>query len=269
MGAHARQKRAAWDLPPAQRICIWCDQSAANAKTREHVVAESLGGEGDYRLKGGLVCDPCNRTVLKSIDDQMVLFGPLLSLRAHFGLAQDSKHVAQGIEFDLEQNEYTVDTTKLKHGNEVSFDPLRGEITSRISGPSPSARSEHMTRGLHRIAYNVLAHHHGGPYVRGCFRFLRDLVLNLDAIMNRAFVLDQNPILPTLQAQVMSPTPTRWKSTAEIRNGSDGEPETVRIAIGPAIFHVSVRHSTTPLHAVVAATPNAIVYGVLDGDYVT
>jgi hypothetical protein len=162
------------------------------------------------------------------------------------------------------QNEYRVDTTQLRNNNDVKFDPLRGVITTRIAGPSLHALSEHMTRGLHRIAYNALAYHHGGAYVRSRYRFLRDLVLDLDAIRERAFVIDQDPILPALHAHVTQRTHRRWFSTAEIRNGLDGEPAIVRVAIGPAVFFVSIRSSTAPLGPIAMSTPNAIVYATID-----
>lgn len=264
MGARAKAKRAAWDLPVHERICIWCDGSAADAKTREHVLAESLGGDRDYRLKGGLVCDRCNRGTLQKIDEQMLLFGPLLWIRSHFALARNSQRIVPGMEFDQEQNEYTIDTTKLTNGNSATFDQMRGVITTRIAGPSMQARAEHMTRGLHRVAYNLLAHVRDGSFVRTRFRFLRELVLDLDAITPRAFVLDHTRILPALQAEMTSRTRRRWKSQADVVLGSDGEPEMVRIEIGPATFFVSVRASTACLGTIVAEKPEVHVYGVIE-----
>jgi hypothetical protein len=269
MGARARTKRNAWDLPEDQRICIWCDAHAPDARSREHVVAESLGGDRDYRLKGGLVCDACNRGALKAIDEEMARLGPLSFLRVQFGLAPNTRNIAQGIDFDHVENEYVVDTTKLRNDNEATFDRVRGEITMHVAGPSRHALSEHLTRGLHRVAYNVLAHEHGGAYVRTRYRFLRELVLDLDAIRERAFVLDQDPILPALQAETTQRTRRRWTSTAEIRNGRDGEPELVRVAIGPAVFFVSVQRSTAPLAMIAAATSNAIVYATIDRPEIT
>lgn len=264
MGARAKAKRSAWSLPPHERICIWCDGSAADAKTREHVLAESLGGDRDYRLKGGLVCDPCNRGMLQKIDEQMLLFGPLLWIRAQFALARNSKRIVPGMEFDHEQNEYTIDTAKLTNGNSAVFDRVRGVITTRIAGPSSQARAEHMTRGLHRIAYNLLAHVRDGAYVRTRFRFLRELVLDLPAITPRAFILDGTGILPALQAEIASRTRRRWRSQAEVVTGSDGEPELVRIEIGPATFFVSVRPSTVSLAKIVAERPEVHVYSAID-----
>jgi hypothetical protein len=266
MGARARAKRSAWALPEDQRICIWCDGRAPQCefRTREHVVAEGLGGDRDYRLMGGLVCDACNRRVLQKIDEEMLLIGPLRSLRAQFGLAPRGKDIAQGISYNHGENEFTVDTTKLRNNNAVEFDPVRGEITMQVSGPSAQARGEHLTRGLHRIAYNVLAYHHGGEYVRRRYRFLRDLVLDLNAIRERAYVLDQRPILRAMQAEATSRTRKRWFSTAEIKNGTDGDPEIVKVSIGPAIFYASVRRSTAPLAAIAASTENAIVYSIIE-----
>lgn len=264
MGARAKAKRAAWALPPHERICIWCDGSAAEAKTREHVLAESLGGARDYRLMGGLVCDPCNRGTLQKIDEQMLLFGPLLWIRSQFALARNSQRIVPGMEFDHEQNEYRIDTAKLTNGNAATFDEVRGVITTRIAGPSSQARGEHMTRGLHRIAYNVLAHDRGGLFVRTRFRFLRELVLDLDAITPRAFVLDHTGVLPALQAEVTSRTKRRRTSQAHVVNGSDGEPDLVRIEIGPAAFFVSVRASTAPLATVVTGKPDRTVYGIIE-----
>jgi hypothetical protein len=114
-----------------------------------------------------------------------------------------------------------------------------------------------MTRGLHRIAYNVLAHVRGGLFVRTRFRFLRELVLDLDAITPRAFVLDHTGILPALQAKGTSRTKRRWTSQAHVVNGSDGEPDLVRIEIGPAAFFVSVRASTAALATVVTGNASA------------
>ena len=265
MGARAKAKRAAWTLPAHERICIWCDASAADAKSREHILAESLGGHRDYRLMGGLVCDSCNGGTLKKIDEQMLLSGPLLSIRSQFALARNSKRIVPGMEFDHAQNEYQVDTAKLANGNTVTLDPVRGTITTRIAGPSPQARAEHLTCGLHRIAYNLLAHVHDGQFVRARFRFLRDLILDLAAITPRAFVLDHTGILPALQAEATNRTRRRWTSQAHVVTGSDGDPELVRIEIGPATFFVSVRASTAPLNAIVAAKPVVHVYGVIDG----
>lgn len=264
MGKRSRAKHAPWDLPAHERICIWCDASAADAKTREHVLAESLGGDRDYRLKGGLVCDPCNRGPLQKIDAEMMQSGPLLWIRSQFALARKSSGIVPGMEFDHEQNAYTIDTQTLPSGNEVTFDPIRGEITTRIAGPSMKARAEHMTRGLHRIAYNLLAHVRGGSFVRTHFRFLRELVLNLDAITSRAFVFDHTNILPALQVEVTSRTRRRWSSKADILAGENGELEIVRIAIGPATFFVAVRPSTSPLAAIVARNPNVHVYESID-----
>lgn len=134
----------------------------------------------------------------------------------------------------------------------------------RVAGPSSQARSEHLTRGLHRIAYNALAHHHGGDYVRSRYSFLRGLVLDLEAIQARAFVFDQERVLSAMQVEATRRTRKRWFSTAEVMNGADLEPELVKIAIGPALFYVSVRSSTAPLAAVAAATPRALVYGAID-----
>lgn len=266
MGARARAKRSAWDLPEDQRVCIWCDGHApvCTFRRREHVVAEGLGGERDYRLKGGLVCDGCNSGTLQKIDEEMLLLGPIRWLRAQFGLAPRGKDIAQGIVFDHAANEFTVDTTNLRNNNAAHFDEVRGVISMRVAGPSTQARSEHLTRGLHRIAYNVLAHHHGGAYVRSRYRFLRELVLNIDEIRERAFVLDPEPILPAMQAEATHKTRRRWTSTADIKYGSDKEPEIVRVAIGPAVFFVSVRTSTAPLAPVARATPAAIVYSAID-----
>lgn len=264
MGARAKAKRAAWDLPVHERICIWCDGSAADAKTREHVLAESLGGDRDYRLKGGLVCDPCNRGTLQKIDEQMMLFGPLLWIRSQFGLARNSQRIVPGMEFDHEQNEYTIDTTKLANGNSATFDQVRGIITTRIAGPSLQARAEHMTRGLHRIAYNLLAHVRGGSVVRTRFRFLRELVLDLAAIAPRAFILDHTGLLPALQAEITTRTRRRWRSQAGLVLGADGDPDLVRIDIGPATFFVSVGASTGSLATIAAQKPEAQVYGIID-----
>ena len=264
MGRRARAKRDAWELPAHERVCIWCDASGADARTREHVLAESLGGDRDYRLKGGLVCDLCNRGTLKKIDDQMLLSGPLLWIRSQFGLARNSKRIVPGMEFDHDENEFTIDTTKLPKGNEATFDEMRGLITTRISGPSAQARAEHLTRGLHRIAYNLIAHVRGGAVVRGSFRYLRELVLDLAAITPRAFVLDHTNILPALQAECTSRTRRRWTSHADLVADPDGDPELVRIAVGPATFFVSVRESTSVLSSIVASKPEVHVYSCID-----
>lgn len=134
----------------------------------------------------------------------------------------------------------------------------------RVSGPSLHARSEHLTRGLHRIAYNALAYRDGGNVARSRYRFLRDLVLNLDAIRDRAYVFDQQPILPAMQVAAAQGTRRRWSSTAEIIDGADGAPEIVRVALGPAPFFVSVRPTTTPLAAIVAAATGMNVYATID-----
>lgn len=123
------------------------------------------------------MCDACNRRLLQKIDEEILLIGPLRFLGAQFGLAPRGKDIAQGISYDHGKNEFSVDTTKLRNNNAAEFDPVRGEITMQVSGPSAQARGEYLTRGLHRIAYNVLAHHHGGEYVRRRYRFLRDLEL--------------------------------------------------------------------------------------------
>ncbi len=264
MGARARAKRSAWNLPKTQRICIWCDGCASESRRREHIVAEGLGGARDYRLMGGLVCDSCNAGTLQKIDEEMLLIGPLRWLRAQFGLAPKGKHIAQGIEFDHEAKEFIVDTTKLRNNNAAHFDEMRGVISMRVTGPSQQARSEHLTRGLHRIAYNVLAHERGGSFVRSRYRFLRDLVLDLDAIRERAFVFDQSGILPALQQEAIGRTQRRWTSTASIMSGDDGEPELVRVDIGPAVFYTSVRRTTAPLARIAAAMRDAIVYAVID-----
>ena len=132
MGARARAKRSACDLPKDQRICIWCDGCAPHCEfqTREHVVAEGFGGARDYRLKGGLVCDPCNRRVRQKIDEEVLLLGPIRFLRAQFGLAPKGKDIAQGISYDHSENEFTVDTTTLRNENAAEFDQVRGVITA-------------------------------------------------------------------------------------------------------------------------------------------
>ncbi|MGE0871407.1 MAG: hypothetical protein AB7P03_22795 [Kofleriaceae bacterium] len=202
--------------------------------------------------------------MLQKIDEEMLLLGPIRFLRAQFGLAPKGKDIAQGISYDHAENEFTVDTSKLRNNNSAEFDQLRGEITMRVAGPSKQARGEHLTRGLHRIAYNTIAHHHGGAYVRQRYRFLRDLVLNLEAIRERAFVLDQGPILPAMQAEATRRTRKRWFSTAEIIARKNGEPEIVKIAIGPALFFVSVQVGTARLAPIAAATKDPIVYATID-----
>ncbi len=253
------------NLPQDQWRCIWCDGEPPlkTFASREHIVAESLGGERDYRLPRGTVCDACNKGVLQRIDEEMQLLGPVRILRTQFGLGRDVRELAQGITFDWEANAFTVDATKLRNGNAASFEPATGTIKTRVAGPSASAKTAHMTRGLHRIAYNVLAHARGASVARSEYAFLRDLVLDLDAIRERAFVCDARGLLPALRRQATVQGRRRWKSVAEPLAPLKS-PKLVRISIGPVLFYVSVTPSTTPLLRFVSPDRGVSTYSAIE-----
>lgn len=192
--ASAAVKRQAIELPEAEWWCIWCDGRPPERTftTREHVIAESLGGPRDFRLKRGMVCDACNKGVLQGIDEEMNLLGPLRWLRADLGIGPPFREVRHGIKMD-DASQTSIDTTKLGPLDRVALQVHRdatADLTIETAGPSGKGLAEHLTRGLHRMAYNAVAHFRGSDTVRPRLRFLRDLVLDLERIAPRAHLAD-------------------------------------------------------------------------------
>jgi hypothetical protein len=250
-----KAKRDQHTLPKERWWCIWCDgrPEIATFRTREHVIAESLGGHRNYRLQRGVVCDRCNRGILQAIDEEMLLIGPVRFVRAHFGLGPRFTHVTGGVVIDRDKDLVTVDATKLGRGTTVSFTGYAdrtGTIRTTFAGPSDKVRSEHFTRGLHRIAYNALAFHLGAEQTRDAFGYLRALVLDLEAIQSRAFLLDEQAILKAMQAPKK-----HWESRCDVLTNSAGEPDVVLVQIGPWPCLVSVADTTAPLRRLLSNYP--------------
>ena len=225
-----------------------------------------LGGDRDFRLKRGTVCDECNRRRLKRIDDEMELLAHLRWARADLGLGAPLREFAPGITFD-DDHQVTIDATKLGRSSDLKLDfDSRGRITSftlSSSGPSMKSRGEHLTRGLHRMAYNAIAHERGRAGVLPRYRFLRELVLDLEGIAHRAYLADESGILPAMQR--------RWSGAADIYDASytiapdnEGNPALVGLRLGPLTYVVSVQPTTSALALVKAHLPGLRVYSVSD-----
>lgn len=250
-----KAKRDAHTLPEERWWCIWCDRRPREAtfRSREHVIAESLGGHRNYRLLRGVVCDDCNRGPLKAIDEEMLLIGPVRFIRAWFGLGPRFTQLTSGVVVDRNDDLVTVDGTKLRKGTSVSFTGFAdgtGSLKTTFAGPSDKVRGEHLTRGLHRIAYNALANQLGPEETRASFAFLRDLVLDLDAIRSRAYLFDERAVLEAMQGPKRS-----WESRCDVLSNAADEPDVVLVHIGPWPCFVSAAHTTAPLRRLLSSYP--------------
>jgi hypothetical protein len=116
-----------------------------------------------------------------------------------------------------------------------------GEVTLRTSGPSDKSTPEQLSRGLHRMAFNAIAHADGASRMSE-FGHLRDYVLTGYHAM-RAYLLDEESLNESLRST------ERWTASYELFRDPDGRPQVALLRLGMLFFYVSVEPTTTPLHA--------------------
>lgn len=246
-------------LPEAQWHCIWCDRSPpiVTFKKREHVMAESLGGDRDFRLLRGIVCDSCNGGVLKEIDDELNRDPLMLGLRIGKRLGPPIHELGRGIRRDGDT--ITISPDLVRGRDEVDLKLLvggGGTVTVRTSGPSDTHMAEHLPRGFYRMAYNAIAHAHGPSKARE-FMHLREYVLTGWLAM-RAYLLD----MKSLNEGLRSPEP--WIASYELRPDDGGRPQVAVLRFGMLSVFVSLEPTTRPLEAVLRTSPWLQVAGRID-----
>lgn len=261
MGREARLNRQLGTLPVDQWECIWCDGRPPDVtfNRREHVMPESLGGEREFRLKRGIVCDRCNGGVLKQIDDELNLNPLIRFLRFQFGLGPRFRELRSGVRKDGDV--ITLTPNLIGPRDKLSMELVPGgggTFTLTTSGPSDKARAEHLARGLHRMAYNAIAHADGPSRARREFLHLRSYVLAPIEEGMRAYLLDEK----TLEAGLRSPGP--WKADYELIRDAEGRPQIALLRLGLMFFYVSLEPTTRPLHAMRARFPWLRVAGAID-----
>ena len=248
MGWQARLNRKRHSLPPDEWQCIWCDRSPPDVKfeRREHVIPESLGGERDFRLLRGLVCDSCNAGVLKQIDDELNLHPLIRGLRFTFGLGTPFRELVPGMR--REGDVMTLSPGLIRNGDRLELKLVRGgggTVTMQTGGPSDMTKPEHLARGLHRMAYNAIAHAHGAARARE-YGHLREYVLTGHESM-RAYLLDERSL-----NESVARTHERWTASYELlpQGGDDRRPDVAFLRLGMLFFYVSLEPTTAPLVAV-------------------
>jgi hypothetical protein len=240
-------------LPKGQWRCIWCDKTppAATFESREHVMPESLGGDRNFRLPRGVVCDGCNKGVLKKIDDDLNLHPLICFLRFGCGLGPPIRQMQPGISRD-EPEGITIDPSKLAKNASTAmrFDSKDGwALNVQSSGPSPKTRNEHLPRGLHRMAFNAIADAFGGARAVSEFAHLRAYVLSGETVPMRQFLFDEK----TLNDSLRSPRP--WKASYAHLNDTTGTPHVSLLRLGMAFFYVSLLPTTEPLDQIKSRYP--------------
>ena len=239
----------------------------ATFNTREHVVAESFGGR--RQLLKGVVCDACNKGVLKQIDDDASLHPLLIGRRfLHRNQAQE---LVPGVRKDGARTDViTIDPSKRPLHEQINlrfqFERSRGAggvLKTTISSPSPKTRHDHLGRALHRWAYNGIvdaACERGDRPRDGVvdYEHLRTYVLtSVEDVTMRAFLLDER----TLNDNISSPQP---EATCELLAGPDGKPQTALIRSGFLFSYVSLMPTMEPLNDLKRDCPWLSVCGVID-----
>lgn len=69
--------------------CIYCRRTEGPFVSREHPLPEGLGNK-EIMLPRGVVCDPCNNGPLARLDDTLLNFAPVASLRVFQGVPTKS-----------------------------------------------------------------------------------------------------------------------------------------------------------------------------------
>lgn len=260
MGREARRNAQASALPQGQWCCIWCDRMPPDAtfKSREHVMPESLGAERDFRLLRGVVCDTCNKGVLKQIDDDLNHHPAIRGLRFALGLGSELRELQPGIR--REGDGITFAPQQLAKNTRLRMDLVLdggGTVSLRTSGPSGNPRAEHLPRGLHRMAYNAIAHAVGPSSARNDYEHLRAYVLaGVDAPM-RAYLLDQRTLNETLRSR------GSWTTGYELL-GEHEKPNAMLLRLGRLFCYVSLELTTRPLAGIRARYPWLTVAGTID-----
>ncbi len=188
-----KRKRNA-SLARSDWLCIWCLKADGPFRRREHVIPEALGGTDV--LPKGAVCDPCNSGVLAEIDSQMQLHPAVLIAKLMLGRKSarrgQIKELKPGFRIDHETGDGLIDIKQLGPESRLDFcgepgGPAQFSVSS--TGPSKKIGNEHLTRGLHKIGYNALAHRYGSAKAIWDFSHLRQLVLDFKDVIHRPFLL--------------------------------------------------------------------------------
>jgi hypothetical protein len=233
------------------------------------VVAESFGGHRDYRLLRGVVCDLCNKGVLKQIDDAASLHPVLVSRR--FLYRNQEQELMPGVRKDGTRSDViTIDPSKRPLHEQINlrfqFERSRGAggvLRAKTSGPSPKIRDGHLGRALHRWAYNGIADAacKAGNRPRDVlveYGHVRTYVLaSVEDVTMRAFLLDER----TLSDNIASPQP---EATCELLAGPDGKPQMALIRSGFLFSYVSLMPTTHPLNDLKKDCPWLRVFGEID-----
>lgn len=196
---------------------------------------------------------------MKAIDDDLNLSAIVRGLRVFFGLGPTLREVRPGIRRDADL--ITITDSLLGPRDHVGLDLIvggGGTINLTTAGPTETAKADHFARGLHRMAFNAIAHLDGVGRTRE-FAHLRDYVLaDVENVAMRAYLIDQQ----TLNERIRTPPP--WTSSCELLRDERGMPQVAHISLGELHCYVSVEPTTHALAAMCSKIPWLIVGGEID-----
>lgn len=161
----ALEPRPTWE-PRSEVVgdCIYCRRTDGGFSSEEHVLPESLGGDGDV-LKRGVVCDRCNNRVLSILDETLISFGPIAAMRVfNVPFTKEGKMPRAKLgQVSLEKRFPRV--IRIEHGaNKDVFAGARplpnGMIGFQIQGRE-KANWRELARAFFKIALNMVAFHKG------------------------------------------------------------------------------------------------------------
>ncbi len=126
-------------------------------------------------------------------------------------------------------------------------------------GPSPKIRGEHISRVLHKIAYNAIAHDYGGRTAVGAYRHVRDYVVDFEKHRPRA-------VLMTTQLTETQIADGRGGPIGySFFPGGDAPPELLSLSLGVMRFVVAVTRQLDGLQEWRQGEPDLeVVAGYLD-----
>lgn len=142
--------------------CIFCKKEAANSKSVEHIIPESLGNK-DHILEKGVVCDKCNQYFARKVEKK-VLETPYFTHVRHRNDIESKKRRIPKINGFMGGN---VKLGRDRYGNsfiDVPNQKILDRITSgRIKSmivpviDAPEINDKNMSRFLAKIAIEMLA----------------------------------------------------------------------------------------------------------------
>jgi hypothetical protein len=147
-------------------MCIFCDV-VEGSSSREHIIPESLGGSDDLVLPGNLVCLECNNRLSRA-DEKLIevlaLFRPFVVERTKKGRFPSARTEGMTVTRRGSRVDVLLEPTLVgSPGNSILYLPgneVRGQrqATIRFDG--------RLSRGLHKIAFEMVCFHHGESAVR-------------------------------------------------------------------------------------------------------